>query len=664
MNLKFINRANKRFFISAILVVIFSLCSNDCVAQSSEWKKLSLSDKFERLLQNYDLELLMEDSLYISQEEKEWEALYQRRIDIYKEIIKEDDNIINSICDYYKHNTNIPTYQYDSLLNKTTQFYRHTQDAFITEQLVSYALPYYSKTNDLEHLFQCNSIVGLSLTQIAKEGDANAYFNALDYLNKAADFAYANYKNLKFSDSHDYLMRVYQELIHIRWLEQRKQTIVDSYDRYRELQDIRSWLENNPEAIYSVKTRKNINKVYFDFEYNMLDYLLSEKSQTQSNPVVKILTKFYKKHIDEESLLWEKTHQSKFKISDKERVQYCKILYYIGVNTSLQSFHAIDSIYQNLKQKEDIQPIMIDLIGFVNEAMNFLDITDELSAAEKDQYALSYLQDLQYYTKMARAVRRQSKLYDQLEAVVTNPHFYQHFSGDNRNDLLLNLLIKSDAEIYAHTTLVTWIGYNMMDVLIKEKTPLLVNLLDCNTEEMVIAHRDDFLSFFWNACLTHDLGLNRMSPTTNRHYRSLTSHELQLLRNHLSNGASIARIDSYHARFYDMIIGHHKWYNGKGFPESFDNVKSPYRTIIDLLSITDFIEGGSELPYEGSEGSFEERLEDLKQLSGTRFNPELVKMLLEHQGLLTRTAEICGEGQRQIRYSIYKEYFDENNSKQ
>lgn len=646
--------------IALIVLPLSGVLLTDCLAQTSTWAELALGSKFERLQQNYRLDLLMEDSLYMSMPEAEWTAVYERREQLIKKIKREDDQIIDQIFGYFRSGgDHIHAYQYDTLLAQAGRFYRLTQDAFITDHLVSLALPYYKKTGDREHLFQCEAVMGLSLTQIAREGNSEEYFNAIDYMNRATDYGFSHYREFRHAESYDYITRLYQELLHPRWLEQRKQTIDEAYARYRELQELGLWLKENPDRAVSERIRQRVDMSYYDFEHNTLEYLMSDKSPSQSDPAIKLLTKFYKKHHDLKVELNDLFHTDNYHISPKAAVQYNKVLHYTGLSSPLQTFLAIDSVYQSVKATGNIEPHLIDLISYIKDAAYYLDITDELTEQEKEQYALSYLQDMMGYSKRARSVRRQSKLYDQLEAIVVNPYFYERFSGDNRNDLILNLLIKSDAEIYIHSTLVTWIGWNMMEVLATQKPALLVGLLGCSTPEQVLAHNLDFHEYFWNACLTHDLGLNRMSPTTNLHYRSLSSHECQLLRNHLAHGASIIRIDTYHARFYDQAIGHHKWYNGRGFPDSFDNISSPYRIINDLLAICDFLEGGADLPAEGVPADYDERLRMLRQQAGTRFNPELVEMFFGHEGLRIRTRQICTDQKLQLRYDVYKEYFAE-----
>lgn len=640
-------------------ILTCTMCLGTTSAQNTSWSKLDLNQKFEQLLANYQTDIRMEDSLYRSMPEADWKHLYQRRIDTYRSIRHEDDSIINAIYNYYKYTTSIPRFQYDSLLSKTSEFFRKTRDPFITEHLISFALPQYNKLNDHEHLFQCNAVMGLALTQIAREGEHNEYLTAIEYLNQAADWGNAHYKDFRYADSFDYLTRIYQEVLQVRWLELRKTTLADSYSRYLELQDLDLWMKANPSnQKINEKIRSRVSSTYFDYEYNMLDYIMDEKSPYYSNPEVKLLTKFMKKHHNLKTILWNQTPIFDYQITPRFEVIYHTGLNFSGLCSPLESFHAIDSIYQQLKTQPKLNTIIVELIEYINQAVFFLDLTDELDYGTKQGYATSYLLDLMHYAKMGRIVRRQSRFYDQLETLITNPHFYKYLNDNNRQDLILNVLVKTDAEVYAHSMLVTWIAWNLMETAINTRPSLLIGTLDCKSPKQVLESKDKLHEYMWNACMTHDLGLSRMSPTTNRHYRSLTSHELQLLRRHSPNGASIINISPIGVRFYDMIQGHHKWYNGKGYPEAFDNITSPYHIMIDMLTIADFLEGGADIPGDGGMGEFESRFATLKELSGSRFNPELVKMIVEDEQLVVRLRDLCNDADHHSRYIVYNEYFN------
>ncbi len=359
-----------RVILITILNVLILTGSNftDCFSQTAAWKSLALDSKFEQLQKNYYLDLLMEDSLYMSLPQDEWIAVNGRRVANLDLIRREDDKIIDEIFSYYKSGNNIQAYQYDSLLSKATQFYRLTQDAFFTEHLVSYALPFYEKAGDLEHLFQCEAVMGLVLSQIAREGDPEAYFTALEHMNRAADYGHAHFKDFLHEDSFDYITRLYQELLHPRWLELRKQTINDAYARYNELKDLDVWMGEHPDLAVSKKFRQKANDTYFDFEHSIVEYLMSEKSQNQNNPVIKLMTKFYKRHHDLKLQLQDIYHTDDYYISKKAEVQYYKVLHYAGLSSALQSFHAIDSIYQDIVKLIHDVPSLYDKITEIVEA--------------------------------------------------------------------------------------------------------------------------------------------------------------------------------------------------------------------------------------------------------------------------------------------------------
>lgn len=621
------------------------------------WSELKLDEKFDRLISNYAQDVKMEDSLYVAMSEAEWTALYRRRINLYKQIRHEDDSIINSIYDYFKYSKSIANYKYEELLTHTTNFYRKTIDAFITEHFASLVLPHFKNINDGEHLYHSNAIVGLALTQIASEGEQSDFLNALNYLRDAADYAHEHFMEMKSYDSFDYLIRIYQELLHVRWLQQRKQTLAETYLRYLEIQDVYLWLVKNPDPSIDAKIRERISQVYFDYEYNMLGYIISDQSPYTNSPEIKLLTKFVKKHHELKTRLWNEKHKFEFFIKPLFEVQYNYVKCVMNLNTPLQSFLAIDSIYQSIKGQPDLKSYLVEIIGYINDAVTLLDKTEELDYSAKQQYATSYLKDLMWFAKFGRMMRRQSTFYDRLENLVTNQHFYKYLTDDSRHDMIQNVLAKTDAEAYAHSTLVAWIGWNIMDKAIKDKPELLIGSLGYTSEAQVQKNQKELHEFFWNACLSHDLGLNRMTPVINRHARSLTSHEFQLLRRHASNGASIIKISPINIRYYDMILGHHKWYNGLGYPESFDNIHSPHSMLIDMLSISDYLEGGADVPGDGGiTGSFDERLHNLQEFAGTQFNPRVVNMILEDSDLIYRLRDLCENGQMSVRYKVYNEY--------
>lgn len=49
------------------------------------------------------------------------------------------------------------------------------------------------------------------------------------------------------------------------------------------------------------------------------------------------------------------------------------------------------------------------------------------------------------------------------------------------------------------------------------------------------------------------------------------------------------------AQYRDTTLGDHKWYNGKGgYPDGFDNTKSPIRFMIDIVTLSDCLQASTE----------------------------------------------------------------------
>ena len=102
-------------------------------------------------------------------------------------------------------------------------------------------------------------------------------------------------------------------------------------------------------------------------------------------------------------------------------------------------------------------------------------------------------------------------------------------------------------------------------------------------------------------------------------------------------------LDPLFEKYKDVAMGHHKWYNGKGgYPKSFDNTKSPWRPMIDLITIcdcidaaTDYLDRNYRVPK-----TLQQVLSEFEEDAGTRYNPDMIKFLLEDKTLFNRLNSI------------------------
>ncbi len=113
-----------------------------------------------------------------------------------------------------------------------------------------------------------------------------------------------------------------------------------------------------------------------------------------------------------------------------------------------------------------------------------------------------------------------------------------------------------------------------------------------------------------------------------------TAEEVALYRKHTTDGARLAEelleedfredIDSLHV-IMEAIETHHERWDGEGFPHGYNKDDIPIiGRIISLASTIDMLASGKHL-----EKPFEYALEQIKEMSGTDFDPVLVSLVLE-----------------------------------
>lgn len=212
---------------------------------------------------------------------------------------------------------------------------------------------------------------------------------------------------------------------------------------------------------------------------------------------------------------------------------------------------------------------------------------------------------------------------------------------------------------YAHSTHVARLAEAMMKAIIRHRRELLVGKLGINSKWQVRLHQRQLITFITRAALCHDIGKNSIVSVVNNDYRQLSDEERRIIRMHPRMGLKYLKISQKLKYYHDTTLGHHKWYNGKGgYPSDFDNTKSPYRFMIDIITLCDCMQAATERVGRNykQEKSFEKVMEELREGAGTRYNPDLVKLIDDIPELYNELERIAIYGWPDIYYEIYKNY--------
>ncbi len=141
----------------------------------------------------------------------------------------------------------------------------------------------------------------------------------------------------------------------------------------------------------------------------------------------------------------------------------------------------------------------------------------------------------------------------------------------------------------------------------------------------------------------HDLGKIGIGDAVLSKQGPLTEEESELVRQHTLIGESIMRPLSPGSQALAMIRSHHERWNGRGYPDGLKGDEIPL--LARIVAVGDVYHAIiSHRPYRGG-ASPAQAVQEIKAMSGTQFDPGVVKALvaLWHNGALTDPAMESGQ---------------------
>lgn len=127
------------------------------------------------------------------------------------------------------------------------------------------------------------------------------------------------------------------------------------------------------------------------------------------------------------------------------------------------------------------------------------------------------------------------------------------------------------------------------------------------------------------ASLLHDIGKVGIPDSVLTKPGKPTKDEWESIRKHPAEGAAIVGYVKQLAGAVPMILHHHEWYDGSGYPHGLKGRAIPIGARI--ISVADAYDTMTTKRTYRDVVSREEALEELRRCSGTQFDPELVEVL-------------------------------------
>ncbi|MBR1932053.1 MAG: HD domain-containing protein [Lachnospiraceae bacterium] len=226
-----------------------------------------------------------------------------------------------------------------------------------------------------------------------------------------------------------------------------------------------------------------------------------------------------------------------------------------------------------------------------------------------------------------------------------------------KEDFLFKMLICRQPITYIHSLMVSKIAILIAQELLEVNPEQLIGACGIEHVEELLARRAEVLSYIGHCGILHDVGKCGIAEVINQQRRKLSREEFDIIKNHPQKGVALLNKDEAFAPYYDVILGHHKYYDGKGgYPAEFDNTKSPIRGVIDLISIADCVDAATDVfgrNYTAGK-TFEELLGELIKGAGTRYNPVIVDCIAASSSLQSKLSSLTADGRSKIYYQAYR----------
>ena len=226
---------------------------------------------------------------------------------------------------------------------------------------------------------------------------------------------------------------------------------------------------------------------------------------------------------------------------------------------------------------------------------------------------------------------------------------------------LINLVVRRHINTYIHSLMVQRLADRLTAEAFEDDPSRFVGVLGCADTKNVVDNRAKIEEFIHACTIFHDIGKNQIAGIINIQTRKLNNDEFAIIKQHPDVGAEVLENDSDFARYFDVIRGHHKFYDGSGgYPADFDNTASPVRFVIDIVTICDCIDAATDTlgrNYAGGK-DFLSVLEELKAGSGERYNPYLVGLIASTPSLIADMSAMVSTGREDVYAYVYQRYAD------
>lgn len=611
---------------------------------------------FDKLSQNRIIYNRYNDSIFSIHNHDKWVRFFMTRSRKNHKIYQENEKLLNSIADYFETDmadttkeTILPDAAYDSL---NVHFFRNyayaLTDPFITNRVTDILIRNFKNREDQNYYFlRAMSWKGSSYYQIWKlNRDNETLKKAYDCIAYVADSAHCH--TPEELGLYGYAL---QDLCLSAWTLHHIQPLKKLQERYEKLEELARTHTADELEVPETRRQLWINRLKSrDLEIEKGIYLTNPE-QTEKKEGEALVKRVIRQYPDTVGL------------STSTKLNLITMKLKMGEIRTRAALKEAKEIYETqikplTQQKKLGEGAFYSLMNYYPNLAFIVD-TARVSTNYKKKCVKMFCKDIIRMFRHRKDQQNSTQYNQTLEDVSTDPRLIKYLNDKERIGFVMELNVATQVTTYAHSTHVARLAEAMMKAIIRHQRELLVGKLGITSKWQVRLHQRQLIHFIIHAALCHDIGKNSIVSVVNNDYRQLSDEERRIIRMHPRLGLKYLKISKELKYYHDTTLGHHKWYNGKGgYPSDFDNTKSPFRFMIDIITLCDCMQAATERVGRNykQEKSFEKVMGELREGAGTRYNPDLVKLIDDIPELYKELERIAIYGWPDIYYEIYKNY--------
>ncbi len=573
-----------------------------------------------------------EDSVYARLDEQTWVDLMFRRAAVCQKLYPQNNKVIDEITDYFNQNPKrIPSAAYDSLFSILMDL-GGFDDVFLLEQFTNVLLPHYEAKKDVAHLLKLNHYAGYCYADITRAYQPEMKTKALEYFKRNIEYG-RRFASLD-QEAASVIPRDYINICYYL----ASLGAISPEEGLAYTDDFEQFLEKN---------KVHFSEEDLSFYTNFLEYIRTTSFRIYSMKKVEWTA------ADTTALL-KMFAASPFASGTLANLS--------SLNDSLCYYHTMAmlgkmSVRQAYQESDKLEMKIFERFGQLDkiEERDLMDIVDGLiitfSLMEKSHESEFFMsQRVTYFIFQLIDMIQRLRIVGNyvffdyiLSGLASEKVVINHLPAVMKEQFMNKIAVKSQVGTVVHVNMVERLCVTLFDALLDKHPEIFTGIMNYQTSEELLSHRSELMQYLSMAALFHDLGKAQMSEIVGNSFRRLTDHEYDIIKMHPEKSLAYFDLDPLFETYRDVALGHHQGYNGMGgYPASFNNVLSPWRSFIDLVTIcdcidaaTDYLDRNYRMPK-----TFEQVMDEMIADAGIRYNPDIVKAIVEDKELFERMNNI------------------------